>query len=152
MRVVIQKVSKAHVEVNHTVVGSIGAGLLVLLGVHKDDNESDIDTIIKKILETRMFPNESGEKYFDISLKDTAMDILVVSQFTLYANLKKGRRPSFDNAASPIAAKNMYKKFLDKLRNSYTGNISTGIFQAHMEVSLTNTGPVTFIYDSRLDI
>lgn len=148
MKVVLQKVSKAQVEVDNALVADISSGLLVFLGIHKDDQEKDMNIIINKILETRMFPDSSEEKYFDRSLQETKMDILIVSQFTLYANLKKGRRPSFDAAAAPSAAKNMYDSFITKLKNTYTGNIQTGVFQADMKVSLTNDGPVTFIYDS----
>lgn len=148
MRIVLQKVKKAAVYVDNIIVGQIEHCVLLFLGIHKDDQKQDSEILIKKILEGRIFPDASEGKYFDRSLQETRSDILVVSQFTLYANMKKGRRPSFDDAASPEAAKELYEDFLKKLKNTYSGHVASGIFQADMEVSLTNDGPVTLIYNS----
>lgn len=149
MRVILQKVKEAEVKVEERSVGKIKNGLLIFLGIHKDDEEKDIDPLLKKILELRIFPDETREKYFDISLLENSADILVVSQFTLYGDLKKGRRPSFDMAKNPTDAKKLYDEFVKKLRMSHHGIVETGIFQADMHVSLVNDGPVTFIYDSQ---
>lgn len=147
MKVVIQKVTQASVEVDSKIVSSIGEGLLVLVGIHRDDTEQDCEYVIKKIVNLRLFDHD--EKYFDKSVKDLDLDILCVSQFTLYGSLKKGNRPSFDKAMPPAQAKEFYAKFLEKLRAVHP-KVHDGQFGALMKVSLVNDGPVTIIGESKL--
>lgn len=182
MRALIQHVSEAYVEVDGETVGEIGRGLLVFLGVMKDDTEQDMNSLLDKITNPRLFKHidETGkEKYFDKSILDiqnkpansafadsgitaddttrnssTTPGVLVVSQFTLCANTNNGRRPSFDNAAPPSAAKEMYNKFVQRLRSVPTAsgqllNVAEGKFQAMMHVHLVNEGPITIMLDSR---
>jgi D-aminoacyl-tRNA deacylase len=145
MRAVLQRVSNARVEVNGSVTGEIGAGLLVLLGVAKGDSEADSRFLAEKILNLRIFPDAEGK--MNRSLLDTGGALLVVSQFTLYGDCRKGRRPSFDMAAPPDLARALYEHFVGEARRTGV-RIETGVFQAHMAVSLTNDGPVTLIVDS----
>lgn len=152
MRIIIQQVSHASVRVDTLVTGEIERGIVVFLGIHKNDTEVDSDRIIQKILDARIFPDDTQGALFDQSIGNKQYGILVVSQFTLYGSLKKGRRPSFDQAATPNEAKKIYDLFVKKLKQVYSGRVETGIFQAHMEVSLTNDGPVTFIYDTHVDL
>lgn len=171
MKALIQHVSEASVEVDGETVGEIGRGLLVFLGVMKDDTEQDMNFLLDRITNLRLFKHvdETGkEKYFDKSILDipdkpaddtarnssTIPGILVVSQFTLCANTNKGRRPSFDDASPPSAAKDMYNKFVQKLRSMHTAsgkslNVAEGKFQAIMHVHLVNEGPITIMLDSR---
>lgn len=146
MRAVIQRVKKSWVEVDGKVVGSINEGLNVLLGVRKGDTEEDIEKLVNKILNLRIFEDERGK--FQYSVLDIKGEILVVSQFTLYANVKKGRRPSFEEAEEPKRAKELYEKFVDKIKESGL-KVETGIFGAMMDVFIENWGPVTIIIDSR---
>ncbi len=146
MRAVIQRVQKASVVVDEQVVGSIKKGLLVLLGVGKEDTESDADYLLGKIANLRIFEDE--DEKMNLSLLDIKGDILVVSQFTLYGDVRKGRRPSFDQAAPPAEAKRLYEYFVEKCQEINL-NPATGTFQAHMEVSLLNDGPVTILLDSK---
>jgi D-tyrosyl-tRNA(Tyr) deacylase len=145
MRAVIQRVSKARVEVGGTVVGEIGAGLLVLLGVGKPDTEADAEFLAAKITGLRIFSDDAGK--MNLSLIDTGGAMLAVSQFTLYGDCRKGRRPSFDSAAPPELARALYERFIEAVRKTGV-RVETGVFQAHMEVSLMNDGPVTLIIDS----
>lgn len=145
MRAVIQRVSRASVEVDHSVTGEIGPGLLVLLGVSKLDTEADADFIAAKVLNLRIFEDDQGK--MNRSLLDTGGGLLVVSQFTLYGDCRKGRRPSFDDAAPAEQARALYEYFVTTTRRSVP--VQTGIFQTHMSVSLTNDGPVTLIVESR---
>jgi D-tyrosyl-tRNA(Tyr) deacylase len=146
MKAVIQRVSLAQVVVDGKEVGSISQGLLILLGVLKGDNETDCHILGEKIPRLRIFEDEQGK--MNRSLMDIAGQILVVSQFTLGADLKKGLRPSFEPAADPQTAEELYQKFLTELKQ--TGLIiQTGVFGAKMQVSLINDGPVTFILDTR---
>ena len=147
MRLLLQKVKHASVKVDEQIVGQIEAGYLVFLGISKDDTEETAVTAIQKLLELRILPDDTGEKYFDKSIRDHGAPLLIVSQFTLYGDLNRGRRPSFDLAASPDSARALYEYFLKTLKNSYTGQIETGIFQVHMDVSLENDGPVTFLLE-----
>ncbi len=145
MRAVIQRVHKASVEINKKTIGSIGPGLLILLAVHKNDTKEDAAWLADKILSLRIFDNNDG--HMDLSLKDIKGEILVVSQFTLYGDCRKGRRPSWSNSASPELAERLYQYFISHLKN--TGiKTATGKFQAMMNVSLINDGPVTLILDS----
>lgn len=146
MIAVIQRVTKASVEVDGRVVGSIGAGLLVLLGVAKGDSELDSRFIVKKLRGLRIFSDEAGK--MNRSLADTGGSILLVSQFTLLGNVRNGRRPSFDEAAPPEEAKRSYERVANDLKAQGLP-VQTGLFAAHMKVELLNDGPVTFILDSR---
>ncbi|MCB0844655.1 MAG: D-tyrosyl-tRNA(Tyr) deacylase [Bacteroidetes bacterium] len=149
MRAVIQRVSFSKVEVEGEVVGEIPQGLMVLLGITHEDNEDDIAWMIKKITQLRIF-NDEAEK-MNLSVQDVGGDILVISQFTLYANAKKGNRPSYIRSAPPDISIPLYEKFLEQLRVSFSGKVATGEFGASMQVSLLNNGPVTIILDSRED-
>ena len=146
MRVVIQRVKSAQVSVDGQVFGKIGKGLLVLLGVGKGDGESDLSFLSSKIPDLRIFEDASGK--FNRSLKEIDGEILVVSQFTLYGDCRKGRRPSFTEAEEPAAAKHLYERFISRLREQGL-SVETGEFQAKMEVHLVNDGPVTLLLDSR---
>ncbi len=145
MRLVLQRVTYARVEVGGAVVGEIGRGLLLLLGVAKGDAAADADYLAAKTSELRIFADDAGKMNRSVREADGA--ILVVSQFTLYGDTRKGRRPGFDAAAAPEDAKRLYEYFVDVLRR--TGlRVETGVFQADMAVSLLNDGPVTFILES----
>ncbi|MDD3846702.1 MAG: D-aminoacyl-tRNA deacylase [Syntrophorhabdaceae bacterium] len=146
MRAVIQRVMSASVDVDGRRVGHTGPGLLVFLGIGKGDTEKDMDWLIEKIVNLRIFEREDGK--FDESLLDTGGSLLLVSQFTLYGDCAKGRRPSFSDAMPSGEAKALFETFVQgaKLR---VADVQTGVFQAHMEVALINDGPVTLIIDSR---
>jgi D-tyrosyl-tRNA(Tyr) deacylase len=146
MKAVIQRVQSAQVYVDGRLTGKIGNGLLVFVGVGKGDNESDISYVVSKLPDLRIFEDASGK--FDLSLKDVNGEILLVSQFTLYGDCKKGRRPSFTEAEEPTGAKNLYEQLITKLRGQGI-RVQTGEFQAKMEVHLINDGPVTLLLDSR---
>jgi len=145
MRAVIQRVNNASVTIDDKVISKVNKGLLVLIGIHKDDTQKDCEYLIRKILNLRIF---EGEKSFvDKSVKDLDLEILLVSQFTLYADCTKGNRPSFDKAMSSKEAKVFYQNFIENFRKEYP-KIKDGIFGAYMQISLTNDGPVTIILDS----
>ncbi len=146
MRAVIQRVKSAQVCVDDRVSGKIGKGLLVLLGVGKGDRENDVSFLASKIPELRIFEDDSGK--FNLSLKEVGGEILVVSQFTLFGDCRKGRRPSFTEAEEPAAANPLYEDFILRLREQRIP-VQTGEFQAKMEVHLINDGPVTLLLDSR---
>lgn len=145
MKAVLQRVKEASVEVDGHVVGKIGHGLLVLLGVGKDDGQKDIDWMVEKIVNLRIFEKEDGR--FDDSLLDVHGDLLLVSQFTLYGNCSKGRRPSFSDAMDAGRAREVFEAFVERARKRVL-KVETGVFQAHMAVNLVNDGPVTLIVDS----
>jgi len=145
MRAVIQRVSEARVTVAGSVVGEIGPGLLALLGVAKPDSAADAEFLAEKILNLRVFPDEAGK--MNRSLLDTVGALLVVSQFTLYGDCRKGRRPSFDDAAPAEQARRLYEHFVEVARRSGV-RVETGVFQAHMNVALVNDGPVTLVVES----
>lgn len=146
MRAVIQRVTDASVEVGGKVVGRIEAGLVVLLGVAKGDDESDAGYLVDKIRSLRIFADDQGK--MNRSLTDVGGAVLLVSQFTLLARTANGRRPSFDEAAPPDQAKQLYEQVAQRLREGGM-TVETGVFAAHMRVALVNDGPVTFIVDSR---
>jgi D-tyrosyl-tRNA(Tyr) deacylase len=148
MRVVIQRVKEAHVDVAGLTVGAIRTGLLVLVGVTSADSAKDAEYLADKIVQLRIFPDEV--KRMNRSLIEAVGALLVISQFTLYGDCRKGRRPSFDQAAPPEQAKNLYDYFVERLRLSNT-IVETGVFQAEMEVHLINDGPVTFVLDSNMN-
>mgnify|MGYP001411244969 FL=1 len=145
MRAVVQRVSQAQVTVDQQVCGAIQQGLLVLLGVHRNDTDKDLLWLVEKIQHLRIFEDEQG--LMNRSLADIHGQLLVVSQFTLYGDCRKGRRPSWNEAAPPALAKELYERFLELCRQR---DIPTeaGVFQAMMDVSLTNDGPVTILLDS----
>ncbi len=146
MRAVIQRVKSAQVCVDGRVSGKIEKGLLVLLGVGKGDGESDLSFLASKIPDLRIFEDDSGK--FNLSSKEIGGEILVVSQFTLFGDCRKGRRPSFSEAEEPAVAKHLYEQFILKLKEQGVP-VQTGEFQARMEVHLINDGPVTLLLDSR---
>ena len=145
MRIVLQRVKRAQVEANGATVGQIGPGLLIFLGVQAGDSAKDADYLADKVVNLRIFPDESGR--MNRSIQDAGGNLLVVSQFTLCGDCRKGRRPSFDDAAPPDRARELYEYFNSRVRVSNL-TVQTGIFQAEMQVSLINDGPVTFIIDS----
>ena len=145
MRAILQRVTKAAVEVDGKIVGEIGAGLLVLLGVAKTDAAADADFLAAKIVNLRIFADDAGK--MNRSLLDCGGALLVVSQFTLYGDCRKGRRPGFDDAAPPDQARALYEHFVAAARSLGVA-VETGIFQAHMAVSLVNDGPVTFLVEN----
>ncbi len=145
MRLLIQRVSQATVNVSDKQVGSIGTGLLVFLGVAKSDARADADYLVDKLLGLRIFSDEAGKMNLNVS--QAGGSLLIVSQFTLYADCRRGRRPSFDDAASPEAAQSLYDYFVKAARNGPVP-VETGVFQADMKVHLVNDGPVTIQIDS----
>ena len=145
MRTVVQRVSLCRVTVDGNVAGQIGAGLLVLLGVSKTDSEAAADYLVEKIVGLRIFEDAEGK--MNLSVQDVGGAVLVVSQFTLYGDVRRGRRPSFDDAARPEEAKRLYEYFVGKVRAAGL-RCETGQFQAMMEVELVNSGPVTIMLDS----
>jgi D-aminoacyl-tRNA deacylase len=145
MRVVVQRVSEARVVIDGAVTGSIASGLMVLLGVGQGDTEKDADYLADKIAGLRIFPDEAGK--MNRSVADCGGALLVVSQFTLYGDCRKGRRPGFDQAAAPQHANRLYEYFVAQARARGL-RVETGVFQATMAVHLVNDGPVTLILDS----
>ena len=145
MRAVVQRVKRAAVRVNGGVVGSIGPGLLVLVGIGKTDSDTDVQNLAEKIVNLRVFEDEHGK--MNRSLLEMGGQVLCVSQFTLYGDCRKGRRPSYDQAAGPDTAQRLYDDFVKALR-SFGIVVATGQFQAMMEVELVNDGPVTLLLDS----
>ena len=145
MRAVLQRVSGASVTVDGTVVGAIDRGLLVYLGVEKDDGEKELAYMAAKVPAMRLFTDEQGK--MNLSVRDVGGKLLVVSQFTLCADVRKGNRPSFDPAADPIMARRYYERFVDLLEQQGL-EVATGSFGASMRVSYVNEGPVTIIVDS----
>jgi D-tyrosyl-tRNA(Tyr) deacylase len=146
MKAVIQRVDSASVSIDGIEISRIGAGLLVLLGVEKGDDEKDADFLLDKMIHLRIF--EDGEGKMNLSLLDVSGELLVVSQFTLLADCRKGRRPSFTDAAEPATATKLYEYVLSKAREQVT-KVGQGQFQAMMKVGLVNHGPVTILLDSR---
>jgi len=145
MKLILQKVKQAQVKVEDRVVGEIGKGLVIFLGIHKEDALKEIPYFVQKILNLRIFPDE--EEKMNLSLLDVKGSVLLISQFTLYGNCKTGRRPSFTEAMAPVRAKELYHEFINQLKNEIGERVQTGEFGAKMEVSLTNSGPVTFILE-----
>ena len=145
MRLVLQRVSEASVIVGGDTTGSIRTGLVILAGMAKSDTQSDVDYLADKVLGLRIFPDDSGKMNRNIA--DAGGSLLVVSQFTLYGDCRKGRRPGFDQAAAPEQAQALYNRFVEKLRLGPVP-VETGVFQAMMEVHLVNQGPVTILMDT----
>lgn len=146
MRAVIQRVKKATVKVEGQVISDISYGLLIFLGIAHDDSQADIEYMVKKIPHLRVFEDEEGK--MNLSLLDTFGEALVISQFTLYGDCRKGRRPSFTDAAKPQDAISLYETFLRSLKSEGI-KVKSGVFQAMMDVELLNDGPVTILLDSK---
>ncbi len=146
MRAIVQRVSKASVSVEDKIVGSIGEGLLVLLGIGKEDDEKDLDYLVDKVLGLRIFEDEDDK--MNLSVLDIEGELLVISQFTLYGDVRKGRRPSFSASGNPDVAERAYLDFVEKCVGKGV-KTEKGVFGADMDVSLTNQGPVTIMLDSK---
>ena len=147
MRVVVQRVKRCSVTVDNSVVSEIGKGLLLLVGITDDDTQEDIDYLVKKVSQLRIFDDESG--VMNLSVKDIDGDVLSVSQFTLYASTKKGNRPSYIRAAKGEVSEGLYQKFRADLAMVINKPVPDGVFGAYMDVDLVNDGPVTIIIDSK---
>ncbi|MFR4163500.1 MAG: D-aminoacyl-tRNA deacylase [Paraclostridium sordellii] len=145
MRAVVQRVASSKVIVDESTIGEINKGLLILLGVTHEDTSKDVDYLLDKIVNLRIFEDENDK--MNLSLKDVSGELLVVSQFTLYGDCRKGRRPNFTNAAKPDLATSLYEEFIDKAKKEGI-KVGTGKFGAHMMVDLVNDGPVTILIDS----
>ena len=146
MRAVVQRVASSRVTVDERVTGEVKKGLLVLLGVTHDDTSKDVDYMVDKVTNLRIFEDENDK--MNLSLKDIGGEVMAVSQFTLYGDSRKGRRPSFSDAARPDVANPLYEEFVEKLRAQGI-TVGTGEFGAHMMVELTNDGPVTILLESK---
>ena len=146
MRAVVQRVASSRVTVDERVTGEVKKGLLVLLGVTHDDTSKDVDYMVDKVTNLRLFEDENDK--MNLSLKDIGGEVMAVSQFTLYGDARKGRRPSFSDAARPDVANPLYEEFVEKLRAQGI-TVGTGEFGAHMMVELTNDGPVTILLESK---
>lgn len=146
MRIVLQRVKEASVSVENKVVGRITLGMLIFLGVGREDAARDVEAMVEKISELRIFEDAQGK--MNLSAKDVAGEFLVVSQFTLYGDCRKGRRPSFDEAADPQKGEELYNLFVEQLK-AKNFKVETGRFRAMMDVALVNDGPVTLIIDNR---
>ena len=147
MRVVLQRVAEASVKVNQETVGEIGKGILILLGIEEADSEEDMEWLINKVLNLRIFDDQDG--VMNLSINEVKGQILLVSQFTLHASTKKGNRPSYIKAAKPDLAKQHYHRFYQLLLTQFSGKVACGVFGADMKVALINDGPVTIIIDSK---
>ena len=147
MKVVIQRVSEARVKVCEKLISEIKLGFLILLGVEKSDSQTDINWLVSKISNLRVFSDDKLK--MNLSIKDIKGEIIVVSQFTLHAKTKKGNRPSYINAANPEHAKPLYDEFISKLKNESGVDVKSGIFGANMQLAIVNDGPVTIIIDSK---
>jgi D-tyrosyl-tRNA(Tyr) deacylase len=149
MRAVVQRVSEARVRVDGEVRGQIAQGFLVLLGVARDDTPAEADALAEKVAGLRVFDDAAGK--MNLALADVGGAVLAVSQFTLYGDCRKGRRPSFDRAAPAEEARGLYERFVERLRSAGGVRVETGVFQARMAVELVNDGPVTLLVSSRWD-
>jgi D-aminoacyl-tRNA deacylase len=147
MRVIVQRVKSSQVTVDGEVIGKIGRGLNLLVGIADTDTETELDWMTRKCLELRLFPaDQNNSSRWEKSVQEIGGELLVVSQFTLYGDCRKGRRPSFDKSAAPDIAKNLYDRFVEKLRQSGL-KVETGEFGAMMEVGIENDGPVTLLLE-----
>jgi D-tyrosyl-tRNA(Tyr) deacylase len=147
MRAVVQRVKRAEVRVEGSITGKIEKGILVFLGVGEDDEVKDLEYTADKIMNLRIF--EDNDDKMNLSVLDVGGKVLVVSQFTLYGDCRKGNRPSYSKAAKPQKAKDYYERFIEYLNNKYNIKVETGVFQASMEVDFINDGPVTLMLDSK---
>ncbi len=147
MRIIIQRVSQASVEISGNQVAKIGKGLLVLLGIEQEDDVTDADYLVQKLVQMRIFSDAEGK--MNVAINEVNGDIIIVSQFTLHASTKKGNRPSYIRAARPEMAIPLYHYFIEKTQQAFSGNVQTGEFGADMQVQLINDGPVTIFMDSK---
>ena len=147
MRIVLQRVTEATVKINESIKGSIDKGLLLFLGIEAEDSEEDINWLVQKVSNLRIFEDENGK--MNLSVKEIEGEVLVISQFTLFASTKKGNRPSFIKAAKPEIAIPLYEQFLQKIKSVSNLKVESGEFGADMNVSLCNDGPVTILIDSK---
>lgn len=145
MKVVLQRAKNASVCVDNEVVGAISSGLVLLVGIHEDDTEEELQWICDKILKMRIFDDENGK--LNLSVQDVEGELLVISQFTLYGDASKGNRPSYIAAAGPKKAEKLYEKMIQYFKDSSELNVQSGTFGAYMDVQLTNDGPVTIVLD-----
>lgn len=145
MRSVVQRVSEANVKVEEKIVGEINKGLLVFLGIGEEDDNKDLKYMVDKVLGLRIFEDDEGK--MNLSVMDIEGEVLIISQFTLYGDVKKGKRPSFTSSADPKIAEDMYNKFIEKCKKKGI-RTEQGVFGAHMDVGLKNDGPVTILIDS----
>ena len=144
MRILLQRVKRAAVRINGDLEASTGPGILALVGIRESDSRAEADHLAEKIVELRIFPDQSGK--MNLNARDTGAELLLVSQFTLYADCSRGRRPSFDAAARPEKARELYEYFVEKVKEK--GLVTrTGVFQAHMDIELVNDGPVTLLIE-----
>ncbi len=148
MRLVIQRVGEAQMNIDGAIYSSINRGLMVLIGIEDSDTEDDIEWLVGKMLKMRIFDDENGVMNLDVS--QIGGEILLVSQFTLYASTRKGNRPSYIRAAGEGVSRPLYEKFVERTRSLFGGKVATGIFGADMKISLINDGPVTIVIDSTL--
>lgn len=148
MRAVVQRVKEAGVKVDNKIVGKISKGLLIFLGVGEEDSEIDLNYLVQKILGLRIFQDENDK--MNLSVQDINGEILVISQFTLYGDVRKGKRPSFIKSAHPEIGNRFYEEFITKINESGV-KVESGIFGAHMDINLINDGPVTILIDSNKD-
>jgi len=146
MRAVVQRVLESEVEVDNEVIGSIDEGLCILLGVGDEDSKEDVDYLVDKIVNLRIFDDEDGK--MNLSVKDLDKEIMIVSQFTLYGDCRSGRRPGYSQAASPDKAEKLYDYFIKKIKETELG-YANGEFKAYMNLTLNNDGPVTLLIDSK---
>jgi D-tyrosyl-tRNA(Tyr) deacylase len=144
VRILLQRVKRAAVRINGDLEASTGPGILALVGIRESDSRAEADHLAEKLVELRIFPDQSGK--MNLTARDTGAELLLVSQFTLYADCSRGRRPSFDAAARPEKARELYEYFVEKVKEK--GLVTrTGVFQAHMDVELVNDGPVTLLLE-----
>tara|TARA_B100000963_G_scaffold359984_1_gene389130 strand:+ start:393 stop:845 length:453 start_codon:yes stop_codon:yes gene_type:complete len=147
VRLVIQRVNKAAVSIDKKIHSEINKGLLILIGIASEDHKDDADYLISKCSNLRIFDDHEGK--MNLSIKDIKGEVLLVSQFTLYASTKKGNRPSYINAASPELATILYNYFIQEMNSAFGQQVKTGVFGANMQIELTNDGPVTILMDSK---
>ena len=147
MRAVIQRVANACLVIDQKVYSEIQNGFLVLLGVEEEDDDKDIEWLVQKVINMRIFGDAEGK--MNLTLQDISGEIMVVSQFTLFASTKKGNRPSFIKAAKPAKAEELYLAFVEEIKKIFPNNVATGLFGADMKIGLLNDGPVTIIIDSK---
>lgn len=150
MRVIVQRVKSSQVTVNREIVGQIGRGLNLLVGISHTDTDAELDWMVRKCLDLRLFPDDEGSDRWQKSVQEINGELLVISQFTLYGDCRKGRRPSFDRSATPKLAVDLYNCFVEKLRESGL-KVETGEFGAMMSVGIENDGPVTLILEREAD-
>jgi len=147
VRAVLQRVKTSKVTVDSKVVGQISKGIMALIGVGRNDSFDDVKWLAEKIVNLRIFEDENGK--MNLSLLDVKGELLLVSQFTLFGDCRRGRRPSFTDAAEPSLARELFERFVEYVRDTYPVRVETGVFQEHMEVELINDGPVTLLLDSK---